>query len=62
MEQCLKSGEREWPNPPQFLDTIAEAIKLQQPGYNTFQILRELAEKEVFEVVCSPLFFLLETL
>ena len=53
MEQCLKSGEREWPNPPQFIDTIAEAIKLQQLGTNTFKILCELAEKQVFEVVST---------
>jgi len=51
MEQCLRSGEREWPNPPQFLDTIAESIRMQQAGFNTFNILKDLAEKEVFEMV-----------
>ena len=51
MKQCLRSGQREWPNPPQFLNTMADAIKLQQPGQNTFPILCELAEKEVFEMV-----------
>lgn len=51
MEQCLHSGEREWPNPPQFLNTIADGMKLQQLGHDTFSILLELAEKEVFEVV-----------
>jgi len=47
----LRSGEREWPNPPRFLDTIAEGIRLQQTGQRAFKILRELAEKEVIEVV-----------
>ena len=51
LEECLRAGERLWPNPPQFLNTIAEAIKLQPPGFNTFNILKELAEKDVFEMV-----------
>ena len=51
LEECLRSGERLWPNPPQFLNTIAEGIKLQQLGVNTFNIVKELAEKEVFEMV-----------
>ncbi|XP_046578907.1 serine racemase-like isoform X2 [Haliotis rubra] len=41
-------GERLWPNPPQYLDTIADGIRLQQAGKNTFPILCQLAEKEVF--------------
>lgn len=56
LEQCLRAGDRLWPNPPQFLDTIAEAIKLQQPGFNTFDILKELAQKEVFEMVSETLY------
>ena len=28
--ECLSSRERLWPNPPQFLDTIAEGIMTQQ--------------------------------
>ena len=28
--KCLSSRERLWPNPPQFLDTIAEGIMTQQ--------------------------------
>ena len=28
--ECLASRERLWPNPPQFLDTIAEGIMTQQ--------------------------------
>ena len=51
LEKCLRAGERLWPDPPQFLDTIAEAIKLQPPGFNTFNILKELVEKDVFEMV-----------
>ncbi|XP_067938670.1 serine racemase-like [Watersipora subatra] len=50
LEDCLRAGERLWPNPPQFLDTIADAIKLQQTGFNTFTLLKELAEKNVFEM------------
>ncbi|XP_050410098.1 serine racemase [Patella vulgata] len=50
LEKCLTSGERLWPNPPQYLDTIAEGIKLQQVGHLTWPILLELVEKEVFTV------------
>ena len=28
--ECLASRKRLWPNPPQFLDTIAEGIMTQQ--------------------------------
>ncbi len=28
--KCLKAKERLWPDPPQFLNTIAEGIKTQQ--------------------------------
>ena len=51
LERCLRSGEREWPQPPQFLQTIADGIRLQQLGFNTFPMLVELAEKEAIEVV-----------
>ena len=30
LEQSLRSRQRMWPNPPQFLDTIADAIRTQQ--------------------------------
>ena len=39
---CLKSGNRLWPNPPQFLNTIAEGIMTQQAGQLTFPILCDL--------------------
>lgn len=35
----LQARQRLWPNPPEFLDTIAEGLKLQQTGYLTFPIL-----------------------
>jgi len=52
LEKCLNSGEREWPNPPLFLNTIAEGIKQQQLGFKTFPLLVRLAEKQAIEVVC----------
>ena len=30
LSECLQSRERLWPNPPQFLNTIAEGIMTQQ--------------------------------
>lgn len=50
MEECLRSGKRPWQGPPQYLDTIADGIRLQQTGYITTPILTELAEKDVFEM------------
>lgn len=44
-------GERLWPNPPRFLNTIADGIRLQQLGELTWPIILELVEKEVFSVV-----------
>ncbi|GFO08981.1 serine racemase [Plakobranchus ocellatus] len=50
MEECLRTGKRPWDGPPQYLNTIADGIRLQQTGYITTPILTELAEKEVFEM------------
>ena len=50
LSECLKAGERKWPNPPQFLNTIAEGIKTQQLGQLTFPILCDLAEHDVITV------------
>ncbi|XP_064626297.1 serine racemase-like [Lineus longissimus] len=50
LEKCLCAGERLWPNPPRFVNTIAEGIRTQQVGMLTFPILKELVEKEVFTV------------
>lgn len=47
-EKCIRSGERLWPNPPKFLDTIADGIILQQLGHLTFPIICDLVEKDVF--------------
>ncbi|CAG2251090.1 SRR [Mytilus edulis] len=49
-EKCMRSGERLWPNPPKFLDTIADGIILQQLGHLTFPIICDLVEKDVFTV------------
>lgn len=49
-EECLRAGERLWPNPPRFLNTIADGIRLQQLGELTWPIILELVEKEVFSV------------
>ncbi|KAL5016103.1 hypothetical protein ScPMuIL_005692 [Solemya velum] len=45
---CLQAGGRLWPNPPQFLDTIADAIRTQQIGHLTWPIIMQHVEKEVF--------------
>ena len=50
LSTCLKAKERKWPNPPQFLNTIAEGIKTQQLGQLTFPILCDLAEPDVITV------------
>lgn len=44
-------GERLWPNPPRFLDTIADGIRLQQLGHLTFPLILQVVEKHVFSVV-----------
>jgi hypothetical protein len=49
----LYLGERLWPNPPRFLHTIADGIRLQQLGDLTWPIILELVEKDVFSVVCE---------
>ncbi|XP_022344492.2 serine racemase-like isoform X1 [Crassostrea virginica] len=49
-EECLRAGERLWPNPPRFLDSIADGIRVQQLGELTWPIILELVEKEVFSV------------
>ena len=42
--KSLKNKERLWPNPPQFLKTIAEGIMTQQVGQVTFPLLCELVD------------------
>ena len=46
----FQAKERLWPNPPQFLKTMAEGIKLQQCGQITFPILCDHAEPNVISV------------
>jgi len=42
--RSLESKERLWPNPPQFLNTIAEGIMTQQVGQVTFPLLCDLVD------------------
>lgn len=50
VERSLTAGERLWPNPPRFLNTIADGIRLQQLGHVTWPIILELIEKQVFSL------------
>lgn len=50
LQACLQSGERLWPNPPRFLDTAAESIRIQQLGHINFDVLRRFAQHRVFTV------------
>ena len=43
--------KRLWPNPPRFVDTIADGIRFQQVGHLTFPIMCEKVEEKVFTVV-----------
>jgi len=47
LKQSLQQKERLWPNPPQFLNTMAEGIKTQQVGLLTFPILCDLVAEVV---------------
>ena len=45
LQPCLKAKDRSlWPEPPRFVDTIAEGIKTQQCGKLTFPILCDMVE------------------
>lgn len=48
-------GKRLWPETPQFLDTIADGLIVQQLGKRTWPIILDLVEKVVFTVVCIVL-------
>ena len=50
LEPSLKAEERLWPNPPKYLNTIADGIRFQQVGHLTFPYMCKLLEKEVFTV------------
>jgi len=50
LEECLRTNERLWQNPPQFLSTRCESCRLQQCGQLTFPIMCSLIEKEVFVI------------
>ncbi|ESO97770.1 hypothetical protein LOTGIDRAFT_208911 [Lottia gigantea] len=50
LEKSLRAEEMLWPNPPQYLNTIADGIRLQQTGHLTWPFLLQLVEKEVFTV------------
>ncbi len=42
--KCLKTKQRLWSDPPRFLDTVAESIRLEQVGELTFPLLCDLVE------------------
>ncbi|KAL8562540.1 hypothetical protein ACOMHN_045805 [Nucella lapillus] len=50
LNECFKTGKRLWPNPPQYLNSKADAIATQQLGHLNFTILSQLAEKDTFEM------------
>ncbi|CAL4067384.1 unnamed protein product [Meganyctiphanes norvegica] len=50
LQRSLEQKCRMWPNPPQFIDTIADAIRTQQCGDLTFPILCDYIESKVFTV------------
>ncbi|RUS87871.1 hypothetical protein EGW08_004349 [Elysia chlorotica] len=50
LEQCLRTGERPWKGPRQYLNTVADGLRLEQTGYINTPILVALAEKDVFEM------------
>ena len=50
LEPSLRAKERLWPNPPRYLDTLADAIRFQQVGHLTFPYMCDLLETEVFTV------------
>ena len=47
LSDSLRKRERLWPNPPLFLDTIAEGIMTQQVGLLTFPLLCDLVDEVV---------------
>lgn len=49
LQKNLESKERLWPDPPQFLETIADSIRIEQLGFLTFPIVCDLVE----QTVCS---------
>ena len=50
LEPSLKSGQRLWSNPPQYVDTIAESIRIQQCYEKTFGVMCDLVEKDVITI------------
>jgi len=47
---CLKAKQRLWPDPPAFLNTIADSIRTQQTGHVTFPLLCEHVQADVLTV------------
>lgn len=48
LEASLKANKRLWPDEAKFINTKADAIRLQQCGQLTFPIMCDLVEKDVF--------------
>ncbi|GAB6022423.1 hypothetical protein CHUAL_006538 [Chamberlinius hualienensis] len=47
---CLAAKQRLWPNPPQFVKTIADGTRVQAVGQLTFPVICDLCETDVFTV------------
>nr|BAU19443.1 serine racemase [Dugesia japonica] len=50
LEESLRAGRRLWKGEQKCLDTVAEGLKVHQPGQLTFPILCDLAEQNIFSV------------
>ncbi|GFR98577.1 serine racemase [Elysia marginata] len=51
VEEYLRTGRRPWHGPYTYLNTVADGLRLEQTGLISSPIFKELAEKQVFEVV-----------
>lgn len=50
LARSLKAGKWMWEGPSFFIDTIADGIRMQQPGKMNFEIMTELVQSDVFSV------------
>lgn len=50
LQKSLEAKERLWTDPPKYLDTVADSIRLQAVGDTVFPIVCEHAEPKVFTI------------
>ncbi|XP_068205459.1 uncharacterized protein [Palaemon carinicauda] len=50
LQRSLEAKERLWSDPPRFLETIADSIRIEQLGFLTFPIVCDLVEPKVCSV------------